>query len=546
MGDAAVLQAGDQSIRAALMRVTRPVYLVNCEGQPAVAQEGAVRIGSKKPLGSGVYPLLAYVPPLHPKDLGDPFFKRSLNLRFAYIAGAMANGITSVEMVAETGRNGMLGFFGAAGLLPEEIEAAIAILQQQLKDRPFGFNLIHNPYNPELEAAVVDLYLRRGIRLISASAFLDLTLPLVYYRVKGLVRGASGMVECPNKVIAKVSRVEVARKFLSPPPQKLLSQLIDRRLITADEASLAASIPMADHLTAEADSGGHTDNRPALTLLPTMLALRDEMVETYRYPRSLCVGLAGGIANPASTTAAFAMGAAYVLTGTINQACVEAATSATVRQMLAEADQADVIMAPSADMFELGVKVQVLKRGTMFPLRAAKLYELYVTYDRYENIPVKQREVLERDFFKTTFEREWEQTKRFFSRREPHQISRAEQDPKHKMALVFRSYLGQSSKWAKTGDPERKIDYQIWCGPAIGAFNRWVKGSCLENPEQRRTVAVAMNLLFGAAFETRINWLRCQGVETANRAAKFSPLPLSELLKYLEEPSAATNSSIAK
>ena len=32
---------------------------------------------------------------------------------------------------------------------------------------------------------------------------------------------------------------------------------------------------MAEDLTAEADSGGHTDNRPAITLLPTMLALRD-------------------------------------------------------------------------------------------------------------------------------------------------------------------------------------------------------------------------------------------------------------------------------
>ena len=32
------------------------------------------------------------------------------------------------------------------------------------------------------------------------------------------------------------------------------------------------------------------------------------------------------------------MGAAYVLTGTINQACVEAGTSQTVREMLAKAE----------------------------------------------------------------------------------------------------------------------------------------------------------------------------------------------------------------
>ena len=55
--------------------------------------------------------------------------------------------------------------------------------------------------------------------------------------------------------------------------------------------------------------------------------------------------------------------------------------------MLAQARQADIAMAPAADMFEMGVKVQVLKRGTMFAMRAAKLYDLYRTYDRLEQIP---------------------------------------------------------------------------------------------------------------------------------------------------------------
>jgi trans-AT polyketide synthase, acyltransferase and oxidoreductase domains len=44
------------------------------------------------------------------------------------------------------------------------------------------------------------------------------------------------------------------------------------------------------------------------------------------------------------------------------------------------------------------------------------------------------------------------------------------------MALVFRWYLGQSPVWANQGDADRKIDYQIWCGPAMGAFNEWVQG----------------------------------------------------------------------
>jgi PfaD family protein len=501
----------------------------------AVSMDGTAVIGDIKPPGSDVLPLIGYAPAIHPKDFGDPQFKKTHNLRYAYVVGAMANGITSVEMVEETGRSGMIGFFGAAGLLINEVEAAIDLLQGRMGSRSFGMNLIHNPTDPESEAAMVDLYIRRGIKLISASAYLDLTLPLVYYRVNGIHRDQNGKIICPGKVVAKVSRVEVARKFLSPPPQKFLKLLVDKNLITSEQAALSAEIPMADNLTAEADSGGHTDNRPALTLLPTMLALRDELTEKYDYVNPIGIGLAGGIATPDSTAAAFAMGAAFVLTGSINQACAEAGTSDTVRQMLAEAGQADVAMAPSADMFELGVKVQVLKRGTMFALRAAKLYELYSRYSSYEEIPSKQRDIIQRDLFRCSFLEEWEKTKQFFAQRDPKQIEIAENKPKHKMALVFRSYLGQSSTWANSGDPSRKIDYQIWCGPSMGVFNQWVKGTFLEKRENRKTITVAMNLMFGAAVATRVNWLRHQGNALPHEAERFYPLELPKVLELLEE-----------
>jgi trans-AT polyketide synthase/acyltransferase/oxidoreductase domain-containing protein len=526
---------GDQALLEAISRVTDPLFLINYNGKTAVSLEGTITIGNKKPSGSDVLPLIGYAPAMHPKDLGDPQFKKTHNLRYAYVVGAMANGITSVEMVEETGRNGMIGFFGAAGLLPNQIEAAIDLLQDRMGARSFGLNLIHSPTDPELEAATVDLYIRRGIRLISASAYLDLTLPLVYFRVKGIHRDNKGNVIFPGKVVAKVSRIEVAQKFLSPPPEKFLKILVDKNLISSEQAGLAAVIPMADDLTAEADSGGHTDNRPALTLLPTMLALRDEITAKYNYLNPVRIGLAGGIATPDSTAAAFAMGAAFVLTGSINQACVESGTSDTVRRMLAEAKQADVTMAPSADMFELGVKVQVLKRGTMFALRAAKLYELYSRYDNYAEIPTRQREIIERDIFRCSFQEEWEQTKNFFAQRDPKQIEIAENNPKHMMALVFRSYLGRSSTWAKSGDPSRKIDYQIWCGPSMGAFNQWAKGTFLEKRENRKTVTVAMNLMFGATVTTRVNWLRYQGITLPRRAGKFYPLELSKILKLLNE-----------
>ncbi|MBW2368062.1 MAG: PfaD family polyunsaturated fatty acid/polyketide biosynthesis protein [Deltaproteobacteria bacterium] len=528
-------ETGDRAFYDAIRQIARPVYLVGKAGQRAASNSGVAHLGMDSPRNESGKPLLAYAPPVMPEAFGDPVFKADHGLRYAYLAGAMANGITSVKMVSKMGRAGMMGFFGAAGLALSEIERAIHDLKSSLGDNPFGLNLIHSPYDPALEAGTVDMYLAHNIRRISAAAFMDITLPLVRYRLAGIHRNGQGDVVCPNRVIAKVSRIEVAEKFFSPPPEKHLSELLRQGIITQEAAALAANIPVADDLTAEADSGGHTDNRPAISLLPTLLALRDTLSEKHHYKRPLCVGLGGGIATPAAAAAAFAMGAAYVLTGTINQACVEAGTSDTVRQMLAEARQADVIMAPAADMFEMGIKVQVLKRGTMFPLRAAKLYELYCSCDSVDQIPASHRAVLERDYFRQSIDSEWEQTRQFFDIRDPKQLDRAASDEKHKLALLFRSYLGQSSMWAKSGDPSRKIDYQIWCGPAIGAFNEWTSGSFLEKPENRRVVTVAMNLLAGASVITRNNWLTAQGITLPPKAHRFAPMPLEDLQCLLEQ-----------
>jgi PfaD family protein len=521
------------SVHDALLQLGNPIHVSDRDGHRRVHTSDAALFDSV-PSGNG--PLMAsyaHVPPVLPESLGDPGFKKAHHLRYPLVAGAMANGITSTDIVEEMGRSGMIGFFGAGGLSLDEIEAAIHRLQSVMGDKPAGFNLIHSPYDMALEAATVELYLSRGVRRISAAAFLDLTLPLVHYRLKGIHLNGRGEVVCPNQVIAKVSRTEVARKFMSPPPRKLIAALLEKNLITPEEARLAPLVPVADDLTAEADSGGHTDNRPALALLPTMLALRDEVCAQHRYPRPVCVGLAGGIATPASVAAAFAMGAAYVLTGSINQSCIESGTSNTVRKMLAEAGQADVTMAPSADMFEMGVKVQVLKRGTMFPQRASKLYELYSRYASLEDLPPAQVEILEGSYFKKPMEAEWDQTRRFFQTRDPSQLSRAAAEPRHKMALLFRSYLGQSSLWAKNGIPDRVIDYQIWCGPAIGAFNEWVRGSFLEKPENRRVVTVSLNLLVGAAVITRRTWLAAQGVSLSPEEGRFKPMPLPDLKKMM-------------
>lgn len=471
----------------------------------------------------------ALLPSCLPQELGDPAFRQTHGLRYAYIAGAMANGIASTGLVEAMGRAGMLGFFGAAGLAPGRVATAIEQLQSSLRTIPFGVNLIHSPNEPALEEEIVGLLLRRGIRLVEASAYLDLTLPLVRYRVHGLHRDGNGRIIAPNRVVAKVSRVEVASKFFAPPPAAMLRTLVQRGELTAQQAEWASQIPIAEDLTAEADSAGHTDNRPALTLLPTMLALRDRLQREHGYVEPLRVGAAGGIATPAAAAAAFAMGAAYIVTGSVNQACVESGSSDMVREMLAQAEQADTIMAPAADMFEMGVKVQVLKRGTLFAMRAARLYEIYRSREGLDDIPAAERATLEKTVFRAPLETVWKQTEDYFKARDPGQLDRARQDSRHKMALVFRWYLGQSSRWANAGEESRKIDFQVWCGPAMGAFNEWSRGSFLAEPRNRRVVTVALNLLYGAAVTLRAATLRSQGMVLPMGLPHLPPLELAEL-----------------
>jgi PfaD family protein len=450
------------------------------------------------------------------------------------MTGAMANGIGSCEVVEAMGRAGMLGSFGAAGLSVDRVAKELDRLQASLPNRPYCVNLIHSPNEPGHEAATADLFLRRGVRLVEASAYLDLTPAIVRYRVAGLKPGPNGSVICLNRVIAKVSRVEVAARFLAPPPERIVKELVASGHVTAEEAALAPLVPMCDDLTAEADSGGHTDNRPAITLLPTMLALRDRLQEQYHYPTPVRVGLAGGIATPAGVAAAFSLGAAYVVTGSVNQACVESGSSDAVRKMLAEAGQADVAMAPAADMFEMGVKVQVLKRGTMFAMRAQKLFDLYRQYPAWEAIPEADRVQVEKTLLRTPFDAVWRETKAFFERRDPTQLPKAAADPRHKMALVFRWYLGLSSRWANAGEPSRTLDYQVWCGPAMGAFNEWAKVSYLEAPANRTVTAVARNLLYGASVHLRAQAARQQGVALSAEWVPRGPWAADELDRYFQ------------
>ncbi len=509
-------------IKDKLLNLDKPCYIVKVAGKIGVTNEGYLSPAENSKTGQ--VELLTAVPPISTQNLGDPNFLSFHGVKYAYATGAMAGGIASEEMVIALGKAKILSSFGAGGLSPNRLEAAIKCIQDELGSGPYAFNLIHSPNDPAIERRAVDLFLKYGVRTIEASAFLDLTPNIVYYRASGLGLKAGNQIEIKNKVIAKISRREVASKFLQPAPPKILKELVEQGLISELQATLAAKLPIADDITVEADSGGHTDNRPLVCLLPSILALRDEIQEKYRYSTPVRVGVAGGIATPQSALASFMMGAAYVMTGSINQSCVEAGSCQYTKQLLAQADMADVMMAPAADMFEMGVKLQVLKKGTMFPLRAQKLYEIYRNYDSIEDIPIPEREKLEKQIFRKSLAQVWEESVAYLSQKNPEKLGKAVNNPKIKMAVIFRWYLGLSSRWSSSGEKGREVDYQIWCGPAMGSFNDWVRGSYLSDPSNRRVVDVANHIMTGSAFLYRIQSLKIQGLQIQDDYSQYCPV----------------------
>lgn len=444
-----------------------------------------------------------------PSSLGSSGFKKDYNLKYAYITGGMYHGIASKEMVVKMGKAGMIGFLGTGGLELSKIIDAIEYIQKELLDgQAYGMNLLYNPNNPEMEEKMLDLYLAYGVKNIEASAFMSVTPALVKYRLKGLAQDQDGKIITLNKIIAKLSRPEVAEAFLSPASEKILAKLLVENKITPEEANLAKRIPIADDICVEADSGGHTDGGVAYVLMPAIIKLRDEMMEKYLYYKKVRVGAAGGIGTPSAAAAAFILGADFILTGSINQCTVEAGTSNAVKDLLQQINVQDTDYAPAGDMFELGAKVQVLKKGLFFPARANKLYDLYRRYNSLNEIDKKTRIQIQEKYFKKSFEEVYEDVKSFYPTQE---IERAERNPKHKMALIFRWYFGYTTRLALSGSEESKVDYQVHCGPSLGAFNQWVKGTDLENWRNRNVDNISKRLMTETAelLNSRIKSIGC-------------------------------------
>lgn len=421
-------------------------------------------------------------------SLGSEDFRRDYGVRLAYAAGGMRQGIGSVDLVARMAGAGLLSYYGASGLSARDVASAVAAIRARVPaGASFGVNVTHDPFDPRAESELVDVLIRDDVRFVEASTHVEATPALVRHRLTGARVLPDGTVHVPRKILAKVTRPDAACLFLEPPPAALVSRLVAEGLLTAEEAEAGARVALADDVCAVGDAGDHSDMATLWALLPALRGLRAELGGVAGAVR---VGAGGGIGAPESAAAAFVLGADFVLTGSINACTAESGTSAAAKDLLQEADVHDTAFAPYGDLFELGGRARVLRKGVLFHARAGKLHDLWRNHDAWEAVPAAVRAKVERDYLGASFE---EVLTRLGDSAE------SALDPKRRMALVFRWYCAQAATWAIEGTPGRVADYQIPCGPALGACNRWLARTPLHAWRDRHADVLAERLMVEAA-----------------------------------------------
>lgn len=423
--------------------------------------------------------------------LGSKSFKEDFNLKYAYLVGPMYRGISSKDMIIRLARNGMLGFIGSTYMDLEDLRKEIIEVKKELyNNESFGVSLTYQNDDSLIEGKIIKILLEEKVNIVQLSGYIQITEEIAKYRIKSLFKTRDNKVSCKVKFIIKLSRPEVAKAFMEPVPKYIIEKLLGRKEITLEEAKIAENYPIVDSICVEANSSGCTDGKSINCLLPRMIKLRNDCIENNYYDCNVYVGVTGGIGTDFAAMSMFIMGADYIMTGSINQCTVESQISEEVKNKLQNIDIQDTDYAPGIDLFEFGAKVQVLKKGSFFCVKANKLYEIYKQYNSLDELSEEVKEMLIDKYFEKDFETIYDEMCKI--------LPQENNNEKKKMALIFKWYLINSQLFAIKGNSNRRIDYQVYCSPALGAFNQLVKGTDMEKWINRHVEVIGQYIMDGA------------------------------------------------
>ncbi|MEU4594511.1 acyltransferase domain-containing protein [Micromonospora aurantiaca (nom. illeg.)] len=386
-----------------------------------------------------------------PRPAGSPGLRSDYGIRYACLAGSSPFGVTSPAFLRRLSEAGLLGFFGAQGLAPPEIRAALA----ELRDvRRYGMAW---PSGGD-ERALCDLYLAHDVRHVEVTGPLAVVSPQ-------LVRFRHG--DGPRQVLVRAPDLATAVRFLRPADPATVRTLAAAGHLDGGAAGAAAREAVATDVAVERD---------AHALVPALVALRDREAPGAR------IGVAG-VGTPAAVAAAFALGADFVVTTTVNQCTAEAATSDAAKDLLAALDVTDIREAPDPDLFELGARSPVAHRGTLFAARAEELYRMFLRYDRLADVGPRRLAELER----THFGRPLDEVRA--------DLGVAGRDDRRVLASVCAAYCREATAAALRGTPGQRLNYRVPASTDVGAFNRLVAAEPLADWRARHAESVTERLL---------------------------------------------------
>ncbi len=432
-----------------------------------------------------------------PKDkfeLGSQSFLKHHQIKYPYVAGSMCQGISSDKLVIKMAQSGFLAFIGSYGLSLDEVEKLIESCARALgSQQNYGVNIHNQSVDLDKQRAMWELCIKYHVPCVEVSGFDHISLSLILYRIKGLSRAAD-QIAIKHKIFLKTTRLDTAALFMQPAPLHLLDKLLAERQITPDEHLMAQSVSVADDICVEGDGGWKTDQVSALVKLPEVMRLRDQQSQLLNSP--VRVGCSGGIGTPEAVAAVFMLGADFILTGSINQCTVESNTSDHTKQLLSKINSEDTCYVPAGDLFESGARAQVVRKGFYFPARAQKLYDLYRVHSDIDDLSVQDIKQIEKHFFARSMTSVYQE---IIATKDNHAIKKMNESKKYKMAEIFKWYFDYAQKLSMQGVKQEQDNYQIYCGPALGAFNQWAAGTAFESWQNRQVDKIALSLLEDAS-----------------------------------------------
>jgi NAD(P)H-dependent flavin oxidoreductase YrpB (nitropropane dioxygenase family) len=254
------------------------------------------------------------------------------------------------DVVAAVTNAGGFGVLGVSTMTPDELEQELSWVDQQVKGRPYGADILI-PATYEGKGQDIDVAALAAMIPPQHFEFIDKLLTehgveVAERQLPTSMPAISDEVSTQLLDVAFAHPIKLIANALGVPPQFM----IDRAKL--EGVQIAALVGAKEHairqvdagvdiiIAAGTEAGGHCGEVTTMVLIP-------EVVDAVKQIRDVPVLAAGGIVTGRQMAAAIALGAAGAWTGSVWLTTEEAETAPTVKQKMLTATSRDTVRSKS-------------------------------------------------------------------------------------------------------------------------------------------------------------------------------------------------------